>query len=152
MNARRSLGSTYRLQLAGLGFEGARQLVGYLGDFGIDTLYVSPIFAAVPGSTHGYDVIDPTRLDPALGTPAEFDALLSELETQGMRLLIDIVPNHMAVHPDNRWWWNTLERGEDSVYASTFVPVVFPWTPATVLARWPTASPTSMYPACAMLE
>jgi malto-oligosyltrehalose synthase len=116
----RPLGSTYRLQLAGLGFAGARQLVGYLAEFGIETLYVSPIFAAVPGSTHGYDVIDPTRLEPSLGTPAEFEALLAELHVHGMRLLIDIVPNHMAVHPDNRWWWDTLRRGENSSFASTF--------------------------------
>jgi malto-oligosyltrehalose synthase len=114
------LGSTYRLQLAGLGFDGARQLVGYLSEFGIETLYVSPIFAAVPGSTHGYDVIDPTRLDPTLGTPEEFEGLLAELDANGMRLLIDIVPNHMAVHPDNRWWWDTQQRGEDSPFASTF--------------------------------
>jgi malto-oligosyltrehalose synthase len=118
--APRPLGSTYRLQLAGLGFDGARQLVGYLAEFGIETLYVSPIFVAVPGSTHGYDVVDPSRLDPVLGTPAEFEALLAELHTNGMRLLIDIVPNHMAVHPDNHWWWDTLRCGKDSPFASTF--------------------------------
>ncbi len=120
MNPQNTLGSTYRLQLAGLGFEGARQLVDYLSDFGIETLYVSPIFAAVPGSAHGYDVIDPTRLDPSLGTAAEFEGLLAELNAHNMRLLIDIVPNHMAVHPDNRWWWDTLRRGEDSPFADTF--------------------------------
>ena len=65
-----TLGSTYRLQLNGLGFSGARALVPYLHGLGIETLYLSPVLAAVPGSTHGYDVIDPGRLDPALGSPA----------------------------------------------------------------------------------
>ncbi len=73
------LGSTYRLQLNGLGFVGARALVPYLHRLGIETLYVSPVCAAAPGSTHGYDVIDPTRLDPALGSPEDFEDLLTEL-------------------------------------------------------------------------
>jgi malto-oligosyltrehalose synthase len=115
-----SLGSTYRLQLAGLGFEGARGLVGYFSDLGIETLYVSPILAAVPGSTHGYDVIDPTRLDPELGTPRQFEKLLKELDAHDMRLLIDIVPNHMACQRENAWWWDVLRFGRTSKFASTF--------------------------------
>jgi (1->4)-alpha-D-glucan 1-alpha-D-glucosylmutase len=114
------LGSTYRLQLSGLGFNGARALVGYLHDLGIQTLYLSPVLAASPGSTHGYDVIDPTRLDPALGTPLEFASLLDELEAHAMRALIDIVPNHMAASPDNAWWWDVLRLGQGSVFAPTF--------------------------------
>jgi malto-oligosyltrehalose synthase len=114
------LGSTYRLQLPGLGFEGARGLVGYLSDLGIETLYVSPILAAVPGSTHGYDVVDPTRLDPALGTPRQFEKLLKELDAYDMRLLIDIVPNHMAAQRANAWWWDVLRLGQTSKFASTF--------------------------------
>ncbi|HEY1763143.1 MAG TPA: malto-oligosyltrehalose synthase, partial [Acidimicrobiales bacterium] len=114
------LGSTYRLQLQGLGFEGARSLVGYLSDLGIETLYVSPILAAAPGSTHGYDVIDPTRLDPALGTSRQFEKLLKELDAHGMRLLIDIVPNHMACQRSNTWWWDVLRLGQTSKFASTF--------------------------------
>jgi malto-oligosyltrehalose synthase len=114
------LGSTYRLQLPGLGFEGARSLVGYLHDLGIETLYVSPILAAAPGSTHGYDVIDPTRLDPALGTPRQFEKLLKELDDHGMRMLIDIVPNHMACQRSNAWWWDVLRLGRTSKFASTF--------------------------------
>jgi (1->4)-alpha-D-glucan 1-alpha-D-glucosylmutase len=115
-----ALGSTYRLQLPGLGFEGARSLVGYLSDLGIETLYVSPILEAAPGSTHGYDVIDPTRLDPALGTPRQFEQLLDELDVHGMRLLIDIVPNHMACRRENEWWWDVLRCGRTSKFASTF--------------------------------
>jgi (1->4)-alpha-D-glucan 1-alpha-D-glucosylmutase len=101
VNNPRPLGSTYRLQLNGLGFSGARELVGYLSDLGIETMYLSPILEAVPGSTHGYDVINPQRLDPALGSPEEFEALLTELDAHDMRALIDIVPNHMACHNAN---------------------------------------------------
>jgi (1->4)-alpha-D-glucan 1-alpha-D-glucosylmutase len=115
-----NLGSTYRLQLHGIGFRGARDLVGYLSDLGIDTLYVSPVLAAAPGSTHGYDVIDPGRLDPALGTPEEFEALLGELEAHRMRLLVDMVPNHMAAVPANCWWWEVLREGREAEHAPVF--------------------------------
>jgi (1->4)-alpha-D-glucan 1-alpha-D-glucosylmutase len=120
VNDPRPLGSTYRLQLNGLGFSGARQLVGYLSDLGIETMYLSPILEAVPGSNHGYDVINPTKLDPALGSPEEFEALLAELDAHDMRALIDIVPNHMAAHHANEWWWDTLRQGQSSPYATTF--------------------------------
>jgi (1->4)-alpha-D-glucan 1-alpha-D-glucosylmutase len=118
--ARRPLGSTYRLQLSGFGFTRAAALVDYLHELGVETLYASPVLAAVPGSTHGYDVIDPTRLDPALGDQASFDRLLAALARHDMRLLIDIVPNHMATHPDNAWWWDVLRRGQASADAETF--------------------------------
>jgi malto-oligosyltrehalose synthase len=95
-------------------------LVGYLSDLGIETLYVSPVLAAAPGSTHGYDVIDPGRLDPALGSPAEFEALLRELQAHRMRLLIDMVPNHMAAIPANPWWWEVLREGRDAEHAPVF--------------------------------
>ncbi len=120
MTSAAALGSTYRLQLNGLGFTGARALVPYLHRLGIETLYLSPILAAAPGSTHGYDVIDPDRLDPALGSAEEFESLLEELAAHGMRALLDIVPNHMAAERANRWWWDTLRRGRDSAYAGTF--------------------------------
>lgn len=116
----RPLGSTYRLQLQGLGFEAARGLVAYLSDLGIGTLYVSPVLQASTGSTHGYDVVDPCRLDPALGSRSEFDALLAELEGAGMRMLIDIVPNHMAATEENLWWWDLLRSGRESEHADTF--------------------------------
>jgi hypothetical protein len=116
----RPLGSTYRLQMNALGFEGARKLVGYLDDLGIETLYLSPILEAVPGSSHGYDVVNPTRLDPALGTSDQFEALLVELDAHDMRALIDIVPNHMACHEANGWWWDVLRLGQGSPFALTF--------------------------------
>jgi (1->4)-alpha-D-glucan 1-alpha-D-glucosylmutase len=120
MTSQGGLGSTYRLQLNGLGFSAARALVPYVHELGIETLYLSPVLAAAPGSTHGYDVIDPTRLDPALGTAAEFEALLDELAAHDMRALLDIVPNHMAAQPSNPWWWDTLRLGQGSADAGTF--------------------------------
>jgi malto-oligosyltrehalose synthase len=87
---------------------------------GIQTLYLSPVFAAAPGSSHGYDVIDPGRLDPALGTEEDLEALFHELQRHGMRALLDIVPNHMAAVPENAWWWDVLRHGIGSVHASTF--------------------------------
>jgi (1->4)-alpha-D-glucan 1-alpha-D-glucosylmutase len=120
VNDPRPLGSTYRLQLNSLGFDGARKLVTYLDGLGVETLYLSPILEAVPGSTHGYDVINPTRLDPALGTPEQFEALLAELDAHDMRVLIDIVPNHMACHESNTWWWDVLRLGQASPFAPTF--------------------------------
>ena len=114
------LGSTYRLQLHGLGLAGARRLVPYLSGLGVQTLYVSPVLAAVPGSTHGYDVVDTDRLDPSLGSAEELEALLGELERHGMRLLLDIVPNHMATDRANRWWWEVLRQGRASELADRF--------------------------------
>lgn len=116
----RPFGSTYRLQLNGFGFRRARQAVDYLHRLGVETLYVSPIMEAVLGSTHGYDVIDPTRLDPALGTDADLEALVTELDAHGMRLLIDTVPNHLAATSSNPWWWETLRLGRDAPHARVF--------------------------------
>lgn len=115
-----TIGSTYRLQLNGLGFDGARRLVPYLAALGVEVLYVSPILAAVPHSTHGYDVADPTRIDPDLGGPDELESLLAELDRHRMRLLLDVVPNHMAASPANPWWWDVLYRGPDSPFAHYF--------------------------------
>lgn len=114
------LGSTYRVQVQTLGFTRTKLLVPYLAGLGIQTLYLSPVFAAAPGSTHGYDVIDPNRLDPELGTEQDLEDLFDELRTYGMRALLDIVPNHMAAVPENARWWDVLRRGNESVHASTF--------------------------------
>jgi (1->4)-alpha-D-glucan 1-alpha-D-glucosylmutase len=114
------IGSTYRLQLYGLGFSGARRLVPYLAELGVETLYLSPVLAAVPGSTHGYDVIDPEHLDPALGSEEDFGALLDDLGARDMRVLLDIVPNHMAADPADPWWWDVLRRGRASPSAAFF--------------------------------
>src|SRR5262249_25420874 len=73
-----------------------------------------------PGSTHGYDVTDPTRLNPELGTEGAFDDLVAELRSRGMGLLLDIVPNHMAVSSANRWWLDVLEKGPESPCSRCF--------------------------------
>jgi len=113
--------ATYRLQLGpGMGFREARRLVPYLHALGISDLYASPLLQARPGSHHGYDVTDPSRLNPELGTDEEFEALAAELAARGMGLIVDIVPNHMAAGADNPWWRSVLEHGSASPYAHFF--------------------------------
>src|SRR5688572_23820107 len=102
-------GATYRLQLhAGFGFREARELLPHLRALGITDLYLSPIFRARRGSTHGYDVTDPTRLNAELGSARDFEDLAGDLAGAGMGLLLDLVPNHMAIGPENRWWMHVL--------------------------------------------
>jgi (1->4)-alpha-D-glucan 1-alpha-D-glucosylmutase len=113
--------ATYRLQFSGrFRFEDARSLITYLHRLGISDLYASPVLAARRGSPHGYDVIDPARLNPELGTDEGFDLLAAELKAHGMGLLLDIVPNHMAAVPENPWWMDVLENGQSSAYADYF--------------------------------
>jgi malto-oligosyltrehalose synthase len=116
----RALGSTYRLQLNGVGFSGASAAVPFLADLGIETLYVSPITRARAGSTHGYDVVDPTVVDPALGGADGLAELLQTLDAHAMRLLVDIVPNHMAATVENAMFADVLRRGRRSKFASFF--------------------------------
>ncbi len=93
--------ATYRLQLRpGFGFREARELVPYLRELGVSHLYLSPIMEARAGSTHGYDVVDPTRISEQLGGEAAF----RELAAAGLGLLADVVPNHMAASDENRLW------------------------------------------------
>jgi (1->4)-alpha-D-glucan 1-alpha-D-glucosylmutase len=99
------LRATYRLQLTNqFGFAAARALVPYLRDLGISHLYLSPSFQARPGSTHGYDVIDPRWLSDDLGGRAEFERLAGDARHAGMGLVLDVVPNHMAADEANRYW------------------------------------------------
>jgi len=113
--------STYRLQFnRDFRFADAIRLVDYLHDLGITDLYASPIFKARPGSTHGYDVTDPTQINPEIGTPEEFNQLVEALRAKGMGLVLDIVPNHMAASVENPWWFDVLEKGQDSPYAGFF--------------------------------
>lgn len=113
--------STYRVQFSGdFRFTDALKIVDYLEGLGITDLYASPILKARAGSTHGYDVTDPTQLNPEIGTPEEFDALCLALQERGMGLLLDIVPNHMAASLENPWWFDLLEKGEASAYAEFF--------------------------------
>ena len=114
--------STYRIQLnRTCTFRDVTKLVPYLHNLGITDLYCSPYFAAVPGSMHGYDIIDPTTLNPEIGTEEDYRALVDELHRRGMGQLLDVVPNHMGItHQLNRWWRDVLENGPSSRYAPFF--------------------------------
>ena len=114
--------STYRLQLnRTCTFLDAAKLVPYLHSLGITDLYCSPYFTAVPGSMHGYDVVDPTTLNPEIGTENDYQGLIEELHQRGMGQLLDIVPNHMGITQQlNGWWRDVLENGPSSRYASFF--------------------------------
>lgn len=114
--------ATYRLQVHG-GFDlhQAATLVGYLSRLGVSHAYTSPLLRSVPGSPHGYDTVDPTRIDPDRGGEAALDRFHQALEAHGLRHLLDVVPNHMATAtPHNPWWWDVLRRGRSSPYARFF--------------------------------
>lgn len=113
--------STYRLQIReSLDLDDAARLVDYLDALGITELYSSPLLACTPGSAHGYDVTDPTRLDPARSGEAGLRRLAARLDETGMGLLLDIVPNHLAADHRNPWWWDVLRHGPDSDHAGVF--------------------------------
>jgi malto-oligosyltrehalose synthase len=105
---------------AGFTLRDALETVPYLAALGIDWLYCSPLFMSRPGSEHGYDVVDPTRIDPELGKERDLARLVERLHEHGLGLLLDIVPNHMGTHDTNSWWVDVLEHGQDSPYARFF--------------------------------
>ena len=114
--------ATYRVQMhAGFTFDDAADLAGYLNDLGISHLYLSPILQAAAGSKHGYDVVDPTRVNVELGGDAGHERLCRALGEADLGQLLDVVPNHMAITGrDNAWWWDVLANGPASVYAEYF--------------------------------
>jgi (1->4)-alpha-D-glucan 1-alpha-D-glucosylmutase len=113
--------ATYRVQFRnGVDFARATALVPYLDALGVSHLYASPLFTATPGSTHGYDVTDPTEIDPALGGRAGLERLSAALKSRGMGLILDIVPNHMAFAPETPWLRDVLRHGVRSRYARHF--------------------------------
>lgn len=125
--------ATYRFQFhAGFTFADAEALVPYLDRLGISHVYASPITTAAPGSTHGYDVVDPTRINPELGGEQGFHSLAAALRARDMGVVIDIVPNHMGVAGDaNAWWNDVLAHGQASEHAAVFdidwsCPIVLP--------------------------
>jgi (1->4)-alpha-D-glucan 1-alpha-D-glucosylmutase len=113
--------ATYRLQFSTeFRLEDARRIVPYLAALGISHVYASPLLAARPGSTHGYDIVDHGRLNPEIGDEAELEALAEALRAHGMGLILDFVPNHMGIGPDNPWWMDVLEWGRASPFAGFF--------------------------------
>jgi (1->4)-alpha-D-glucan 1-alpha-D-glucosylmutase len=113
--------ATYRIQFnPAFGFQAAKRIVPYLAELGISDLYASPVFKARRGSLHGYDIVDPTRLNPELGTESDFEALSKQLKAHVMGWLQDVVPNHMAFDPENEMLMDVLENGESSEFFRFF--------------------------------
>ena len=115
--------STYRLQVSpDLPLESVAGLVPYLRRLGVDWLYLSPLLEAEPGSDHGYDVVDPTRLDAARGGAEGLDAVARAAHEAGMGVLVDIVPNHVGVATPqaNPAWWDVLTHGPEAAHAAWF--------------------------------
>jgi (1->4)-alpha-D-glucan 1-alpha-D-glucosylmutase len=120
--SRRPLACTYRVQFhAGFTFRDAAAQAGYLEELGVTHLYCSPYLQAETGSTHGYDVVDHRRINPELGGEEGHAQLAATLAEHGLSQVLDIVANHMATDGRaNRWWWDVLENGPRSRYASYF--------------------------------
>ena len=113
--------ATYRLQFTPqFGFSHASAVLDYLHELGISDIYASPIFHARSGSEHGYDVVDPNRLNPELGSAEQFDRLIDDAQRRGLGWLQDIVPNHMAYDSQNRLLMDVLENGTASPYSDFF--------------------------------
>jgi (1->4)-alpha-D-glucan 1-alpha-D-glucosylmutase len=114
--------ATYRVQLReDFDFDAAAGIVPYLEELGVSHLYCSPYMQAAPHSTHGYDVVDPTRISSELGGERGLASLDAALRAALMGQLLDIVPNHMCVTDrGNRWWWEVLRYGRESPYAAMF--------------------------------
>ena len=121
--------STYRLQLnAGFTLFDAARTIPYLASIGITECYCSPILASRPGSSHGYDVVDHSRIDPELGGDHGFAALVDAARAHDVGLIVDFVPNHMSADANaNRWWRSVLENGPSSQFAKYFD---IDWDPA----------------------
>jgi malto-oligosyltrehalose synthase len=113
--------STYRIQFNHrFTFTDLEKHLDYLSLLGVGKIYASPIFQSTPGSTHGYDVTDPSVTDPELGGEDDLIKLNKELKNRQIGWLQDIVPNHMAFNRFNTWLWDVLEKGKDSEYARIF--------------------------------
>ncbi|MGE0215831.1 malto-oligosyltrehalose synthase [Mycolicibacterium sp.] len=120
--------STYRLQMRGpasgqaFTFADAENLIDYLAELGVSHLYLSPILTAAAGSSHGYDVTDPTTISSELGGPEGFRRLTEAARAAGLGVVVDIVPNHVGVDDpvQNPWWWDVLTHGRDSAFAPYF--------------------------------
>ncbi|MCT2085214.1 malto-oligosyltrehalose synthase [Microbacterium enclense] len=115
--------STYRLQIReSFPLDTAAEVTGYLRDLGVSWAYLSPLLEATPGSDHGYDVVDVTRVDPARGGAPGLKRFADAARAEELGILIDIVPNHMGVSEPrtNAWWWDVLRQGRASAHAGAF--------------------------------
>ncbi len=114
--------STYRVQLTpDFGLYDVAEITPYLAALGVTHLYCSPYLQAARGSNHGYDVVDPTRVNEELGEEPARRRMVTALEANGLGQVLDVVPNHMAIGGrSNRWWWDVLENGRASAYAGYF--------------------------------
>jgi (1->4)-alpha-D-glucan 1-alpha-D-glucosylmutase len=126
---RSRFGATYRLQLhSDFGFAKVESIAAYLAELGVTHVYLSPILQAAKGSTHGYDVVDPSRVSAELGGSRGHAALSRTLSRAGIGQILDIVPNHMSnADRANRWWWDVLAKGPKSEFGSYFD---IDWKPA----------------------
>lgn len=113
--------STYRLQLnKNFGFEKAKSIIPHLKKLGISHVYSSPLLSPVKGSLHGYDIVNYNKINQEAGTFEEFESFVDELHNNGLGLILDIVPNHMGIGKENKWWMDVLENGQSSQYAHYF--------------------------------
>ena len=114
--------STYRLQFnRHFTFAYAARVIPYLANLGISDCYASPYLQACPGSLHGYDVVDPTRLNVEIGSAADYQTFVDALNVHQMGQILDLVPNHMNVTGSwNPWWQDVLENGPGSRYSRFF--------------------------------
>jgi (1->4)-alpha-D-glucan 1-alpha-D-glucosylmutase len=121
MTSLRPFLATYRVQVhKDFTLASVRGIVPYLNRLGVSHLYSSPQLRARSGSTHGYDVVDPQALNPELGTDEDRRALVDALHASGMGMILDIVPNHMGIGKENRYWLDVLMHGPSSAHASWF--------------------------------
>ncbi|MBB6272460.1 malto-oligosyltrehalose synthase/4-alpha-glucanotransferase [Pedobacter cryoconitis] len=113
--------STYRIQFhKDFTFENFQQIIPYLQELGVKTIYASPVYEAVPGSMHGYDVVNPGRINPEIGTIEQLRDISAKLKSAGIFWIQDIVPNHMGFDQHNAWLMDVLKHGEASIYRSYF--------------------------------
>src|SRR5215211_4769014 len=113
--------ATYRVQFhKGFTLRDLETYIPYLQNLGVKTIYASPVFKATPGSTHGYDVLDPNTINPEIGTEEELKEFIKKLQQQGIGWLQDIVPNHMAFDTRNPWVLDLLEKGPQSAFSPFF--------------------------------
>ena len=113
--------NTYRIQFnKDFTFKDLKDIIPYLKKLGVDCIYASPIFKAVPGSTHGYDITDPHQINPEIGIYSELRNIKDELRQNNIKWVQDIVPNHMAFHPENFWLMDILEKKKESEFYNFF--------------------------------